>query len=156
LASEEQGAAPDARPVLPAVVLASQAGTAAATVAVDQDAAGIDPAAVHLQAAGCAPVERAAVADRQALVWMPDSGTPDVEASADAAMALPVARTLPHWPRLPVEAAGQKLAAQRGALDVERRAVPASSGAAALASSDAVPRCADESWAARRDQVLPV
>jgi hypothetical protein len=142
--------------MFPAVALASRAGTAAATAAADRDAADIDPAAVHFQAAACARVERAAVADRPAWVWLPDSGTPDVEASADAVMALPVARPEHHSPQRPVAAAHQTLAAQRGALDVERPAVPASSEAAASASSDAVPQCADESWAARRDQVRQV
>jgi hypothetical protein len=150
LASAGQDAARDALPLFPVVAQMSQAGTAAATAAVDQDAEGIDPAAAHFQAAAYARVEKVAAADRPALVWLPDSGTTDVAASADAVMALPVARMAPHSPRLPVAAAQQKLAAQRAALDVERRAVPASSGAAALASSDAVPRFADESWAAPR------
>jgi hypothetical protein len=139
--------------MFPAVALASQAGRAAATAAVARDAAGIDPDAAHFQAAAYARAERAAAADRPALVCLPDSGTQDVEASADAGLALSVARTALHS-RLPVAAAEQQLAAQRGALAVARRAVPASSGAAASASSDAVPRCADESWAARRDQAL--
>jgi hypothetical protein len=140
--------------MFPAVALASRAGTVDVTAAVARDAAGIDPDAADFQAAACVPVEKAAAADPPALVWLPDSGTPDVEASADAVMALPVARTPAHSPRLPVAAAAQTPAVQRAALDAARRAVPASSGAAASASSDAVPRCVAESWAARRDQVL--
>jgi mRNA-degrading endonuclease toxin of MazEF toxin-antitoxin module len=139
--------------MFPAVALASQAGTVDVTAAVVRDAAGIDPDAARFQAAACVPVEKAAAADRPASVWLPDSGTPDVEASADAVMALPVARTARHSPRLPVAAAAQIPAAQRAALDAARRAVPVPSGAAASASLDAVPRCVDESWAARRDQV---
>ena len=74
-----------------AVASASPVGTADATVAVARDAAGIDPDARQFRAAVCVRVERAAVSDRQASAWLPDSGTPAVEATADALMVVPVA-----------------------------------------------------------------
>lgn len=84
----------DARLPSQAVAPTSPAGTEAATVAVARDAADIARDAQPFLAAACARVETAAVVDRQAWVWVPDSGTPDVEASADAAtMALPAERT---------------------------------------------------------------
>jgi hypothetical protein len=111
--------------MFPAVALASQDGTAAEKAAVGPDAAGIDQDAAHYQAAAYAPAVRAADADRPASAFLPDLGTKDAEASADVVTALPVARTARHSRPLPVAAAEQKLVAQRGALDVERRAAPA-------------------------------
>jgi hypothetical protein len=60
-------------------------------VAVVLDAVDIDPGAAQHLAAACALVEKAVAADRQVLVWLPGSGTPDVEPSADApTVMLPV------------------------------------------------------------------